>query len=71
MVRAKFKCQSVTETENGKSVILSGVTGGSTENEQFFKWTPSAKIEMGILNPAAAEKFQVGAEYYCDFTKVE
>lgn len=68
-IRAKFKVQSVTETEGGlKSVKLFPVTSGSPENAEFFKWTPSGAIDMGTINPVAAEQFKPGTEFYVDFT---
>jgi hypothetical protein len=68
-VRAKFKVQSITETEGGfKSIKLLAVTSGSPENAEFFKWTPSATIDMGTVNPAASEQFKPGKEFYVDFT---
>jgi len=66
---AKFKCQSVTQTENGTSVILEPVTQGSLENESFFRWTPWGKIEMGTINPDV--EFIPGKEYYVDFTEAK
>lgn len=66
-VRAKFKCTERTNTEQGDRFILVPVMQGSYENEEFFKWTPFGKLEMGILNPEAANKFEVGKEYYIDF----
>jgi hypothetical protein len=70
-VRAKFKCSEVTETESGKKVVLYPVISGSEENKAFFKWTPSGKLEMGIMNDGAANEFKPGQEYYVDFTKAE
>ncbi len=62
-VRAKFV---VRANEDGK-VELEPVTGGSAENESFFDYTPWGKLEMGIVNPAAADFFTVGREVYLDF----
>lgn len=71
-VRAKFKVQSVTETEGGlKTAQLQAVTSGSPENEVFFKWTPSAQINLSTLNPAAAAEFFPGREFYVDFIPVD
>lgn len=70
-VRAKFKVESITQTTNGHSVALTPVTGGSPENEQFFKWTPYGKIEMGVISAETAAKFQPGQQVYVDFTPVE
>lgn len=68
MVRAKFKVTELTQTEYGERIKLQPVTGGSPENESFFKWTPSGQIEIGTVNPDAAKEFEVGTEFYVDFT---
>lgn len=67
--RAKFLCTSIKETMSGKVIELNPVTGVSEENKNFFKWTPSGKIEMGIVNDNV--KFLIGKEYYVDFTLAE
>lgn len=68
-VRAKFKVLSVTEHADGlKTANLQPVTSGSPENAEFFKWTPSGQIQLGTINPAAAEQFKPGTEMYVDFT---
>lgn len=68
-VRAKFKVLSVTESEgNLKSARLQPVTSGSPENAEFYKWTPGGQIELSTMNPAAAEQFVPGKEFYVDFT---
>lgn len=69
VVRAKFRCIQIVETEGGnKTVKLTAVSSGSEENKQFFKWTPAASIDLSTLNPAAAEQFKPGCEFYVDFT---
>ncbi len=67
-VRAKFKCSSKTiyEGEN-KQVTLAPVTGGSEENKEFWKYSPSGEIKMTINGPAS-DLFEPGKEYYIDFT---
>lgn len=65
-VRAKFTC---THASDG-SISLQAVVGDSPENKAFFNATPSGSISMGVVNPAAAEQFKPGAEYYVDFTPV-
>ncbi len=71
-VRAKFKVHSITEHEGGlKTASLQAVTSGSAENASFFKWTPSARIELSTMNPGAAEQFIPGKEFYVDFTPAE
>jgi len=67
-VRAKFVCNVKTQTMDGYTVKFTPVTSGSEENDQYFKWTPFGSLEMGTLNPEAAEQFTPGMEYYVDFT---
>lgn len=70
-IRAKFKVQSVTEQEGGlKTATLHPVTAGSPENAEFFKWTPSGQIQLGTINPKAADQFVPGKEFYVDFHPV-
>ena len=69
MTRAKFVCVSVTDNGDSKSVVLTPVTGGSSEDKSFWKWTPSGKIEMSVLNPDV--KFEPKKTYYVDFTEAD
>lgn len=64
MVRAKFTC---TGKANNQVSFLPVFTG-SEENKQFWKYTPSGQINMHVDNEAAMEQFEVGKEYYVDFT---
>lgn len=66
-VRAKFK---VSNKQDNK-VELQVVIDGSEENKQFWKYTPSGQISIHIDNETAREKFEVGKEYYVDFTLAE
>lgn len=75
-VRAKFVVQSVTTQQhwdkskgNIATIKLLPVTSGSDENKEFYAATPSGTIELGTVNQAAADQFQLGAEYYVDFHK--
>ena len=63
-VRAKFKCASNHEG----NVTLQPVYEGSEENKTFWNYTPAGLITMTITNPAASNSFEVGKEYYVDFT---
>lgn len=67
-IRTKFVCDEVVTTVNGKTVKLCPVTSGSEENNIFFKWTPSGRIEIGTFNPFI--EFVPGREYYVDFIEV-
>jgi hypothetical protein len=73
MVRAKFLCVEKGEAghqpcQKTAKVILQPVAGTNEENKSFWKWTPSGKIELQVLNTEAADQFEVGKEYYVDFT---
>lgn len=67
-VRAKFRVDEVAQNVSGSTIRMSPVTSGSDENKEFFKWTPTGRLEMGTVNAAAAEQFKPGAEFYIDFT---
>jgi hypothetical protein len=69
MTRAKFYVYSKTVFSGNEyvQVTFQPVTSGSPENDNFFKWTPSGKLEMSI-KPEVAELFEVGKSYYLDFS---
>jgi hypothetical protein len=69
LVQAKFTCTSKKETVDGYTIEMQPVTGGSPENDSFFKYTPFGKLEMGTVNKAAADEFIVGSQYYLNFVK--
>ena len=71
MVRAKFKCVDKSGSENDTQIKLEAVTSGSEENKTFFKYTPSDQISMGTINKEAAAQFEVGKEYYIDFSPAQ
>jgi hypothetical protein len=71
-VRAKFVCNTVTQRMNAdsqKQILWDysfwPVISGSEENKKFFAYTPSGKIELSSIN---GQLFEVGKEYYLDFT---
>ena len=74
MVRCKFRVDSYeTRLDSNKPdateirrVNLAIVYEGSEENEQYFRWTPSGRIEIGLLNPEAWKQLPLGAEVYVD-----
>jgi len=70
-VRAKFRVEEKVERPDGFSVKLWPVTGGSPENQQFYKYTPAGSIELSTINAAAAAQFIPGKEVYVDFIQVE
>lgn len=57
-----------------RTVILSPVYGNGDpnhENTKFWQASPSGEIKLGCANLAAAEAFELGKEYYVDFTPAE
>lgn len=38
------------------------------ENRAFWEASPSGSIQLGIVNQAAWTNFEIGKEYYVDFT---
>ena len=77
-VRAKFAVQSITRTQHWdkakgevQTIKLTPVTSGSDENKAFYDATPGGSIDLQTLNPQAASYFELGKEYYLDFTKAE
>lgn len=72
MTRAKFTLARKTETMGDMYELeFQPVTTGSEENKVFFKWTPYGNIKIGTVNKAVAEGFEVGKDYYVDFTLAE
>lgn len=73
-VRAKFKVvdvQPINENDMGGHVQLSPVIGGSEENDEFYRYTPGGSISLSTINEKALAEFNVGDEFYIDFTKVQ
>lgn len=68
--RAKFVCSRVNESTGSRMVEFEAVTDGSPENEEFWKYTPSGSIQIG-LSDECKTTFEEGAEYYVDFKKVK
>ena len=73
-VRAKFKVESITrkrgwgDIKEVHDVDLTPVCSGSEENKKFFAATPSGSIRLTCANAAATDQFELGKEYYVDFT---
>jgi len=77
VVRAKFKVIRIERSEGWnninevQTIVLTPVTGGSRENKAFYAATPAGEIKLGTVNAEAAEEFDLGAEFYVDFTLAE
>ncbi len=76
MTKAKFYVSSLKQVKMGQNsqigtlIELLPVMSGSKENEEFYQYTPSGKVELGIVNEESAKEFEIGKEYYVEFTKV-
>ena len=71
-LRAKFKCNSVTNFEFGKQAKLSAVCGTEGENKDFTKATPNGQLEISISKDVpASDFFEPGNDYYLTFEKSE
>lgn len=85
VVRAKFRLIAQKNSESsifkdGKwtsgvvtSLEFMPVTASdkNPENKKFWEATPSGKIELNVVNPAAVKEFELLKEYYVDFTLAE
>ena len=67
-VRAKFYVYEVAKTVGGGRVRLMPVTRGA-DNKEWASATPSGSIEMTIKNELAVDFFDVGEEYFIDFSR--
>lgn len=71
-VKAKFRCESVTDFGQQKRADLRAVTTGSDENKTFAKFTPSGTLSVTIDDETpAAGFFKPGEEYTLLFEKAE
>ncbi len=75
-VRAKFKVMSTTQRQHWDSqkgnlheIELQPVMSGSPENEAFYAATPGGSVKLMTVSDEAGTQFELGAEYYIDFTK--
>ncbi len=57
------------ESARGRRAVAQLITEGSEENKTFYAYTPGGSLELNCLNEPAAKFFEVGKEYYLDFTE--
>lgn len=74
-VRAKFRVDRIERSLHWdrtkgeiQTIVMSPVCDGSDENKRFYAATPSGQVNLGTVNGEAAAQFQLGEEYYVDFT---
>jgi hypothetical protein len=77
MMRAKLKVTNIVTYEKAIGLTFNAVckkeaypADGYDEDNTFSRWTPSAELKMQIANPDLLDKFEIGQEYYVDFTQV-
>ncbi len=66
-VRAKVTCQGIKDNAVSFTTVYEP-NGPSDENMRFTKATPWGEIRLGIDNPTARDQFEVGKQYYVDFS---
>lgn len=57
-----------------QTIIMTPVYGNGDpnhENTKFWKASPTGELRLGTINPGAWEYFELGKEYYLDFTLAE
>ncbi len=71
-IRCKFYCESRTERKNWDKekgnlwdYNFQPVTGGSPENEKFWRATPGGSFKVSSVT---SDAFEVGKEYYIDIS---
>ena len=77
-MRAKFQVSKVerfASCENVHFVAVAKPTAypadGSDEDNTYAKFSPSAKCEISIANPALFGKLNPGEKFYVDFTPAD
>ncbi|MEX2739932.1 hypothetical protein AB3480_00535 [Rhizobium mongolense] len=69
VTRAKFFCSG----KEGNTVFLHTVYSEDIQSEdgRFTQATPWGELRMTVDNPNASVKFEVGKQYYLDFTPAD
>ena len=77
VVRTKFRCTGISHIFTGAAdqsaatVVLVPVWEQDGVNRKWSKATPSGKHEMLITEPGCVEQFELGRDYYLDFTPAD
>lgn len=58
-----------TEMQTIKMTPVYGNGDPNHENTRFWKASPSGSLSLGTINLDAAKQFELGGEYYLDFTR--
>lgn len=74
MIRAMFKLVAKTVYDHNQYSTLRFECRYDCripEHQRFYEATPFGQVEMMVNNPAALEEFQIGQDYYADFSLVK
>ena len=72
MTRAKFVFYiEIRDAYGNVTYKARPVTGGCLDNEAFFRTTPVGDLSITVKRDQTAASFELGAEYYVDFTKAD
>lgn len=76
MVRAKFRVRDIKHLQTPSpdnvcaELTFFAVYDDGKGNETWSKATPSGDLKMLVTNPSAIDKFEIGKDYYLDFSPV-
>lgn len=75
-MRAKMRLSQIQKFETSERLHFNAVgksgsypADGADEDNTYAKYSPDAKFEIQVANPALLGTFEVGETYYVDFTK--
>ena len=74
VVRAKFRVMAIEPAQNADpnnvftTIRMIPVWEQDGVNRTWSRATPSGELKISITNPDAIDKFDLGREYYLDFT---
>lgn len=75
-MRAKFRINHIDKRiDTAETLYLNPVCAnkypadGYDENNTYAKFSPSGMLQLTVANPNLIGEFEVGQEYYLDFTK--
>lgn len=65
--------EQVRQIVEMRTIVLSPVydPNPGSENHEFWQYTPSGEIKLGTINPEAWQQFEIGKEYYVDFSPAD
>ncbi len=75
-VRAKFyvvENKGLESDPEQHNITLQAVTDSDpkSENHTFWKYTPAGQVTLYTINPGAWEQFEIGKQFYVDFTPAD